>query len=333
MNKKLRLVLASSGNIRQRGFTLVELLVVIAIIGVLVALLLPAVQAAREAARRTQCMNNLKQLALGVHNYHDAKRVFPAGARSSNNLSWRCFVLPFIEEQNLYSLMQTYGTFNTGTYRGSTNNEGDNKANLVATNKVDTLLCPSSDYLLSTKGSNALGDGRRPYVSHYIGVAGAIGEISPGRYYFSKFAGSPDAFKTNYGGFALNGILILNGSVKAKTVTDGLSKTLLIGEKQDGGVDGWTAGVFINGTGDPLAGNHAGSTARATPAIKNVSFAINYPDIDLDNDNHYAFGSAHPGGAIFALTDGAVVFVQEDIEMTLYKAVCSRNEGESMSLP
>lgn len=319
---------------RLAGFTLVELLVVIAIIGVLVALLLPAVQAAREAARRTQCMNNLKQLALGVHNYNDANRVFPAGARSSNNLAWRCFILPFIEEQNLHDLMESYGAFNTGVIRGNTNNEGDNKANLIATTKVDGFLCPSSDYLLTTKTSNWLTDGRKQYVSHYIGVAGAIGEISPGRYYTSKFAGSPDTFKTNYGGFALNGILILNGSVKAKTVTDGLSKTLLIGEKQNGAVDGWTAGAYISGTGDPLTGNHASSTTtRATPAIKNVSFAINYPDIDLDNDNHYAFGSAHAGGAQFAMADGAVVFVQEDIEMTLYKAICSRNEGESLSLP
>ena len=270
-----------------------ELLVVIAIIGVLMALLLPAVQAAREAARRTQCVNNLKQLALGVHNYNDANRVFPAGARSSNNLSWRCFILPFIEEQSLYEQMQIFGTFNTGEYRGYTNNEGTNKANLVATNKITTLLCPSSDYLLSTKGSNALTDGRIPYVSHYIGVAGALGQIAgSSSFYQSKFAGSPDTFKANYGGFALNGILHLNSSVKAKTVTDGLSKTLIIGEKQNGAVDGWTCGAFIGGTEDPLTTNHKSLSTRATPAIKNVIFAINYPDIDLDNDNHFAFGSA-----------------------------------------
>jgi prepilin-type N-terminal cleavage/methylation domain-containing protein/prepilin-type processing-associated H-X9-DG protein len=322
---------------RMRGFTLVELLVVIAIIGVLVALLLPAVQAAREAARRTQCMNNLKQLALGIHNYHDANRVFPAGARSSNNLAWRCFILPFIEEQGLHDLMESYGTFNTGIYRGLTNNEGTNRANLIATMKVNTFVCPSSEYLLSTKSSNALTDGRIPYVSHYLGVAGALDQIAgTSRYYTSKYAGSPqaiDPIKEDYGGFALNGILHINSSVKGKSITDGFSKTLILGEKWNGAVDGWTCGAFIGGTGDPITGKHDGVHTRATPAIKNVRFSINYPDSLVESANEVAFSSRHPGGAQFAFADGAVVFVQEDIEMSLYRGLCSRNEGEIVSLP
>ncbi|NLE38309.1 MAG: DUF1559 domain-containing protein, partial [Pirellulaceae bacterium] len=105
------------------GFTLVELLVVIAIIGILVALLLPAVQAAREAARRMRCANNLRQLAVGLQNYHDSHLQFPPGGMSINNLSWRCFILPFIEQGAIHEQMVNFGTFNQGECRGSTNNE------------------------------------------------------------------------------------------------------------------------------------------------------------------------------------------------------------------
>src|SRR5690606_24270282 len=87
---------------RFAAFTLVELLVVIAIIGVLVALLLPAVQSAREAARRTACLNKVKQLALALHQHHDSHKASPAGAQSINNLSWRPYILPYIEQQAVY---------------------------------------------------------------------------------------------------------------------------------------------------------------------------------------------------------------------------------------
>src|SRR5712671_3528288 len=98
----------------RRGFTLIELLVVIAIIGILVALLLPAVQAAREAARRMQCGNNTKQLALAMHNYHDVYGSFPPG-RTSSNISAHAHLLPYIEQGNLYQLVDFSSSYNAAS--------------------------------------------------------------------------------------------------------------------------------------------------------------------------------------------------------------------------
>jgi prepilin-type N-terminal cleavage/methylation domain-containing protein len=311
---------------RRHAFTLVELLVVIAIIGVLIALLLPAIQAAREAARRIQCASHLKQLALGLQSYHDAHRQFPPGGMSCNNLSWRCFVLPFIEQMAIHDQLENYGSFNQGECRGGTNNEGDNGANLVATNRIDLFQCPSSTDL-RTKSSFSLTDGRVTHVSHYFGVAGPLG-YNPvtGKSYSSAFEGT-----LNYGGYALDGVLGMNSTVRLNDITDGTSTTFILSEIKNGDANAWTAGAFISGTSDPITNNNSGTKAQG--AMKNVRLAINTPRIDVDLDNEYAFSSYHPGGAHFASADGSVTLVEEDIDMVLYKALCSMDGGEIAKLP
>jgi prepilin-type N-terminal cleavage/methylation domain-containing protein/prepilin-type processing-associated H-X9-DG protein len=310
----------------RKAFTLVELLVVIAIIGILVALLLPAVQAAREAARRIHCGNNLKQLALGLLDYHDAHGQFPPGGMSCNNLSWRCFILPNIEQMGIYEQMLAYHTFDEGEARGGTNNEGTHRANLIATNRVDVFQCPSS-IEFRTKNSSTLTDGRLTTISHYLGVAGPVGyNPATSQDYAGKYTNS-----IPYGGYALDGVLGMNSKVRISDITDGTSRTFMLGEMLNGDKNPWTHGATILGTANPLTSGNSGTRCQA--AMKNVRWAINTPWEENDLDNELAFSSYHPGGAQFALADGSVTFVDEDIDLVLYKAMCSMSGGEVITYP
>ncbi|MCR9119263.1 MAG: DUF1559 domain-containing protein, partial [bacterium] len=148
------------------GFTLVELLVVIAIIGVLIALLLPAVQAAREAARRSSCSNKLKQIALATHNYHDVNRKFPYGFSESdpghpNRTCWVQLMLPFMEQNNMYQQFTAY----TGTWIMDV-------PAVVRDAQLDTLVCPSDGNSPTFGGSGGLRSGAYGAQGNYVGLAG-----------------------------------------------------------------------------------------------------------------------------------------------------------------
>ena len=300
----------------RRGFTLVELLVVIAIIGVLVALLLPAVQSARESARRMKCSNNLKQIGLAMHMYHDNLNSFPPGALVTNNLSWNVLVLPFLEQGSLYNQFN----FNTGAFNGAPNQEGPNK-NVHSTVKMQAYLCPSSTVdIWATHPSSTLLDGRKTYGKHYFGVMGPKSTTTAVAYEF-------DPAPAGQGGFALQGILGRDSRVRMANVTDGASNTLLAGEISKPGGDGasWVRGIAFGTTT---------SAATGMSSSKNLNFGINVllTTNSANQFNDISFSSYHVRGAQFVMADGAVRYLSDNVNSAVYKAAGSRDGGESLPL-
>ena len=301
----------SAFRLPRSAFTLVELLVVITIIGILIALLLPAVQAAREAARRMQCSNNLKQLGLALHVYHDTNKCFPPASVTDmvvnsvafNRISLHARVLPFMEQRPLYDLVD----FNVVWDPAS--DGGINQA--ARRTRVDTLLCPSFQKEASEEEDDE-------WTTHYYGVMGAkgINPVTGADYAVQQWypGASPAYFG---GGHAENGMLYRNSSVKIRDVIDGTSNTLLMGEIS------WKGGYF----GPWLAGLSNG--LALSYASKNVTYPLNSFSIDFyDEWNSLSFGSMHPGGAHFLFADGSVHFISENIDLAIYKGAASRDGGE-----
>lgn len=296
---------------KQSGFTLVELLVVIAIIGVLVSLLLPAVQAAREAARRMQCSNNLRQLALGCLNYESAYKKFPRAftpaiptrnwrvVRGHESWGWSALLLPFIEESNLYSRL------GVGTYSLKALIAGENPGvpNSVARpyleSQLGTLICPSDNpesTQIHAKRHFGFGRGTR--------IAG-WGEWTPGLSNYVCSRGTrvwPQLTRDTHGMF------MESRGLKIADVTDGTSNTFLLGERDSSFESGavWI-GVF----------NPSGSAIYHVTA--NVVARLNSSDPPFPaysaEGAQAAFSSLHSGGgANFAFGDGSVHFIAETVE-------------------
>ena len=287
-----------------RGFTLVELLVVIAIIGILVALLLPAIQAAREAARRTQCNNNLKQIGVALHNYHDTYKVLPSGGMSGGNrLGWQVLVLPFIELQAL----QDQVNFNANTGNGY-----DPAASNIQTEFVAAFICPSAPRTKNFEnGSTTI------FTTHYYGIMGPKG-TNPS----TGLAYNWDNSVAGHGGFATQGVLIRRDSVGLRDIVDGTTNTFLAGEiswsKTSAGVDNPSYRKWIRG----CDGSAAGSCKNILDGIKMT------PYNGSNNFNDVSFGSEHSGGCLFVMCDAAVKFVSENVDLAVYKSTASRDGTE-----
>jgi prepilin-type N-terminal cleavage/methylation domain-containing protein len=304
---------------RRTGFTLVELLVVIAIIGILIALLLPAVQAAREAARRAHCTNNLKQFGVAMQNHHAAKKSFPPGstrdiARGPGNfrdprVSPHVHLLPYMEGQTLYDKVDwTYSW------------EADVHAILRRSN-VSGLACPSKENNDATYYYEAskwkLGPGE--YATHYMGVMGAKGLI-PG----SRDQYEIDFSTSAHGDFATNGILIRDRAISASKITDGLSHTILMGELawDVGEYEAWIGGLSPAWKNSMVTKNvvHPLNSYKFDPLLNQLSI------------NDTSFGSEHAGrGTHFLMGDGSVHFISEDIKLDTLKALASRKDAEVLS--
>jgi prepilin-type N-terminal cleavage/methylation domain-containing protein/prepilin-type processing-associated H-X9-DG protein len=342
------------------GFTLIELLVVIAIIAVLISLLLPAVQSAREAARRAQCVNNLKQIALATHNYESAHGSFPMGNRAfaytfSPAISDVCsvyighsaftFLMPYLEGGN------TYNTFNlTRPYNSFSNlTEG--------LFKTATYLCPTDSqaiddpdiqqFITTTQNSYAMSRGRQENIAFNWALTAGLPDPK-----------SPYASTCNYGGG--DGMFGPEGSVRLSAITDGTSNTFLFGEmsrfrNEPAGSNFNFGNVTYDFVGPPWTA--ANPTWNGDIRITSGAFVIPKlnapPDTDgsviaacfatavqppdwipvqaCQNLGQWGFRSLHPGGANFAFADGSVKFIKESISLPSYRSLGTRAGAEVVS--
>lgn len=352
------------------GFTLVELLVVIAIIGVLVALLLPAIQAAREAARRTQCVNNLKQLGLALQNHHSSFECFPksqtaSGPSSGSDCepgyySWLVFLLPYMEQNALYESIDFRAnmsdTCSSGTPISASHTNAEAAAKVVA-----GLLCPSD----GVSGGNAA----------------VMGTADPASDSYAANAGWPSQ-ATGYEGERstpgnFNGIITLEnprqsvswhpaGKIRIKHITDGTSHTAAVAERL---IQTGASLNEIRNTEDRYKSYHVTATARSLARMRErcdagathtdaiaatyvgrawisgwTPTAPTYMHLNTPNTHHCHFNnldangdfavtpsSNHPGGVNVVMVDGHVELISDDIEPEAWWALGSRDGGESSS--
>ena len=303
-----------------RGFTLVELLVVIAIIGTLVGLLLPAVQSAREAARRMQCTNNLKQQGLALQQYHDSRRTLPEGwladpagsppdnanAEKGRGWGWSSRLLPFMEEGPLATSIVTTGSIAATSYT-------------VREAVIPGFLCPSdavagSPTFLPGAGTSTANDHFGPDKvpgstkfsrSNYLGMFGSNGWEDEDH----DNDGTIDEPGEPYEG---NGMFFANSRMPFRHITDGLSKTIMVGER-----DSRVGGSLWIGMVPELA----------EPIGRVVAHGHHPPNGKSDFQHFGDLSSRHPGGANVIYADGHYDFIADGVDLLVYQRMCSRNEG------
>jgi len=314
---------------RLGGFTLVELLVVIAIIALLVGLLFPAIQGVRASARRSQCGNNLAQMGKACALYEFSNEALPPGSRTDVQLSWRVYILPQVEQQPLYDRIDV----NTvGDFDGGTNREGPNKL-VHALTRVPLYQCPDAIRIMATDGTSKLGDGRATFAAHYFSVAGPKG-TNP-----ATGAAYPLEPYGIYGGYAETGLLFRDSRVASGSIRDGASNTLMLGESAIANTSSWTSTWWGGGDGGnwvrggccessvPGTTNWRNSGPSGTAGSKNVNTGINTAPVLI---NDLPFASLHAGdGAMFARGDGSVEFLSANLDISVYKALCTRAGGET----
>jgi prepilin-type N-terminal cleavage/methylation domain-containing protein len=287
----------------RRGFTLVELLVVIAIIGLLIALLLPAVQAARESARRTHCHNNLKQIALAVHNYEDARKLLPPGYISSNpgkpnnatwcrsggvqKEPWTVLILRYADGD---SQVEAFN-YNTGVPWHNTSNQID-PAQAGFVQEVKMYMCPADLRLI-----------QNPTWNSYFGVQG--GGTAPD-------CGNTSCSAPNERGMYVSGMLYGGSKLTFRDALDGTSNVFLVGESRYGGAV-WAASAKqdscayarnLAGAQDPI-NLHKGTGVHDTRG----------------------FSSYHPDGCSFVMVDGSVHFIRDSIAVNVYRQLARRHDA------
>jgi len=316
-------------NVTRIGFTLVELLVVIAIIGVLVSLLLPAVQFARESARRTQCSNNLRQMAIAAHTFHDTNRKLPSSVRPAGltplpRIAGHTFLLPFLEQEPMFNKYDKAVNWNDPINRP------------IVQTRISTFICPS------TPEPNRL-DGL-PEANPWTADIAAITDYSP------TIAVDQRLENTGLVEKAGPGILIKNGEPRLADVTDGLSNTILYAEsagrpylyrlrekignlpnrRVNGG--GWcrpASDFSVDGSGFDGTGFPGPCPLNCTNGQNVGQAAFPHPYYGSEGTGEaYAF---HPGGAQFALGDASVRFLSQTMTIRTFAALVTRAGNEAVS--
>ena len=296
---------STAAQVDRRAFTLVELLVVIAIIGLLVVLLLPAVNATRAAARRTQCQNKLKQLGIALHGYAGAnKDRMPPGCPGNSLQGLFSYLLPYLEEEQVYDQLDL-----DKTVQHSTNE----KQNPLRWYSVPTYVCPSYPYPTIVRNA-ALAGYKQGALTTYQGIAGAhIRTADPN--FEQKVTPSP------YGDIPHNGMFGWEFERRLNQIKDGLSKTIAVGEfvhrdfedsqfsEPPGNVRAWILGANNN------FGSYSVKVAEFPPntRIDRIADGVNY--------NHLPTGSHHIGITFFVMGDGSVRGIEDEIDLAVFQGM------------
>ncbi len=302
----------------RRGFTLIEHLVVIAIIGILVALLLPAVQQAREAARRTQCRNNLHNIGIALHNYHDKSQQLPYGW-DTRGMTWSGHVLPDLDQGPLYNTLIFQET-------GAGNWDDPTSPNHKACGTVlPIFFCPSSP-IATQADFNGI---RSRAACSYRGNGGSVSSADDAS--GIVIPGTKSLEDLNQ-----DGIFFACSSINFRDITDGQSSTFLVGEsmtdpgfnKDNQGMDYWYIG---NPQADPCQCDGGNGGTEFSENVGTTIPRMNARTLDPAMNGvlmELAFGSYHEGGAFFLMCDGSVDFISESVDSATYLGLGSRNGDE-----
>jgi prepilin-type N-terminal cleavage/methylation domain-containing protein len=319
----------------RRAFTLVELLVVIAIIGVLVALLLPAVQAARESARSSQCDNNIRQVALALQMYHDAQSHLPTGGDADPAvvvypIGWTIRVMPYMEEGNRLAVVQGFATNALAVIQPARiASAPSNGTSPVFMDPISTFVCPSSRLVPKSPDAHvhySVSHANEQGALHYRANGGRAQrtDVWPDREFIQGRGGRDSWYSTS-------GVIYPKSEIKYGEIIDGTSHTILLGEHSSnngrelqaagwGGVQPWTWGFSPYSATDPAEGflmiDH-----------KVLTFPINYAGTFYTNESPYSSDHAG-GGAKFAFSDGSVRFFTNDTSLNILYALATRKRGD-----